>query len=52
MCSCGCEMVEKKDSGGKVTSTCSCNCKGGKLKKEEGGLLNKVSAVTSKLNKK
>ena len=31
-CSCGCDMITVKEKGGKITSKCSCNCKGGKLK--------------------
>ena len=35
-CACGCELVEKKEAGGKVSSVCSCGC-GGKVKLQEGG---------------
>jgi hypothetical protein len=33
-CSCGCDLVISKDKGGKLTSKCACNCKGGKMKKK------------------
>lgn len=36
-CSCGCEMITKKDAGGKLTSTCACNCKGGTMPKKASG---------------
>lgn len=41
-CSCGCDLITIKEDGGKLTSKCSCNCKGGKMKKhQEGGLIQK-----------
>lgn len=33
-CSCGCDLILSKDKGGKLISTCACNCKGGKIKKK------------------
>lgn len=33
-CSCGCDLVITRGKGGKITETCSCNCKGGKMKKK------------------
>lgn len=36
-CACGCDMVDKKEAGGKIVSSCSCGCKA--QKKEEGGNL-------------
>ena len=38
-CKCGCNMVDIKDKGGKITSVCSCRCGGEISKKEKGGLL-------------
>lgn len=46
-CSCGCELVTKKDKGGKMVQSCACGCKpklesGGKIQKlEEGGFFNR-----------
>lgn len=37
-CSCGCDIIETKEAGGKISSTCSCKCGGGKVKKGEEGL--------------
>lgn len=36
-CACGCELVETKDKGGKISSKCSCGCKVNK--KEIGGII-------------
>lgn len=45
-CACGCELVEKKEAGGKVSSVCSCGCKVEKVsKKEEGGSMPKILAA-------
>lgn len=33
-CGCGCDLILTKEKGGKLTETCSCNCKGGKMKKK------------------
>lgn len=39
-CKCGCEMVDMKEEGGKITSKCACNCGGGKVgMKSKGGVL-------------
>ena len=39
-CVCGCDLVTFKEKGGKLSTKCSCNCKGGKVsKKEDGGIL-------------
>ena len=39
-CACGCDLVTFKEEGGKLSTKCSCNCKGGKVsKKEDGGIL-------------
>ena len=39
-CACGCDLVTFKEKGGKLSTKCSCNCKGGKVsKKEDGGIL-------------
>ena len=52
-CACGCELVEKKEAGGKVSSVCSCGCKVEKVsKKEEGGSLPKLQAPTLVKKKK
>lgn len=32
-CGCGCDMIDVKEEGGKISSHCSCKC-GGKVKKE------------------
>lgn len=32
-CGCGCDMIDVKEEGGKISSHCSCKC-GGKIKKE------------------
>jgi hypothetical protein len=32
-CSCGCDLVLTKSTGGKLMETCACKCKGGKIKK-------------------
>lgn len=43
-CKCGCNMVDFKEAGGKMSSKCSCNCSGGKMpKKEKGGLIQKFA---------
>ena len=49
-CACGCELVEKKEAGGKVSSVCSCGCKV-KPKLEEGGLIPKYQNPFSVINK-
>jgi len=36
-CACGCDIIETKEAGGKISSTCSCKC-GGKVKKGEEGI--------------
>lgn len=46
-CSCGCELVSKKEAGGKVTTKCSCSC-GGVMKEEGGKLEEKVKTITDK----
>lgn len=38
-CKCGCDMVTVKEKGGKISSKCSCNCKGGSIKKGRAGLV-------------
>ena len=39
-CACGCDLITFKEEGGKLSTKCSCNCKGGKVsKKEDGGIL-------------
>jgi len=38
-CACGCELVEGKESGGKIVSKCACGCT---AKKENGGSLDKI----------
>lgn len=35
-CSCGCDLVDKREKGGTITSECACKC-GGKIKKKEDG---------------
>lgn len=37
-CKCGCDMVTVKEKGGKISSKCSCNCKGGSIKKGQVGM--------------
>lgn len=45
-CSCGCELVSKKEAGGTISKTCGCGCK---MKKEEGGKISdKVKAISDK----
>jgi hypothetical protein len=36
-CACGCDIIESKEAGGKISSTCSCKC-GGTIKKGEEGM--------------
>lgn len=41
-CSCGCDLVTKKEKGGKMIQSCACGCKpklenGGKIQKLGGG---------------
>lgn len=31
-CKCGCDLIDVKEDGGKITKKCSCNCSGGKIK--------------------
>ncbi len=38
-CSCGCELVTKKDKGGKMVQSCACGCK---PKLEKGGEIQKL----------
>lgn len=38
-CKCGCDMITVKEKGGKISSKCSCNCKGGSIKKGRAGLV-------------
>lgn len=46
MCSCGCELVSKKEAGGKIVESCSCGCQ---MKKEQGGKISdKVKAIADK----
>jgi len=48
-CSCGCDLITVKESGGKLTTKCACGC-GGKMKKEEGGKINeKVLSMKKKV---
>jgi hypothetical protein len=53
-CKCGCNMVDIKEKGGKITSVCSCRCGGKVSKKEKGGLLKeaKEKLLKTKLIKK
>lgn len=32
-CSCGCDLLISRETGGKLVSKCACNCKGGKMNK-------------------
>ena len=36
-CSCGCDMIMKKEKGGKMVEVCACGCKGSKTKKHRIG---------------
>ncbi len=47
-CACGCDMVSKKEKGGKVVSSCSCGCSA--PKKEEGGAINNSKDTKDKLD--
>lgn len=47
-CSCGCDLIEKKDKGGKIISTCSCGCKA--QMKEEGGGIDHPADTKKKLD--
>lgn len=38
-CGCGCNLIDYKEAGGKMSSKCACKCGGGSMKKEEGGSL-------------
>lgn len=52
-CKCGCAMVDVKEKGGKISSTCSCKC-GGKVKtpkKEKGGTLIQKYATGETISK-
>lgn len=31
-CKCGCDLIETKEDGGKLSYKCACNCSGGKMK--------------------
>lgn len=45
-CSCGCDIVTRKESGGKLVSKCACGCKSETVKKALGGLVDKVDKKT------
>lgn len=47
-CACGCDMIDKKEKGGKIVSTCSCGCK--TQKKEEGGGIDHPADTKKKLD--
>ena len=36
-CKCGCDMIDTKEAGGKIVSSCSCKCSGGKMPKAIDG---------------
>ena len=41
-CSCGCDLITKKEKGGKMVQSCACGCKpklekGGEIQKLRGG---------------
>lgn len=47
-CACGCELVETKEAGGKITSKCACGCS--MNHKESGGIASeKVASMKKKL---
>lgn len=46
-CSCGCDLVETKEAGGKITSKCACGCS--VKNNEAGGKIDKVKKLTEKM---
>ena len=44
-CSCGCDIVEKKDAGGKIISRCGCGCKTSKKLEKAAALADKMRSL-------
>ena len=50
-CACGCDLVETKEAGGKITSKCACGCKVDK-KQAGGELAIKAAAMNKEAQKR